>query len=342
MNRSFLSIAAVAMSLTASFRFFAMIMLAGVMFALPGCGDDDPATLESIAVTTPPAKTAYTTDETFDPAGMVVTATYSDQTTEAVAVAVDMFTYDFSTPDANKTVTVTYNGKTATLTVSVVKSLTLIEEEKYEEFVTPELEDALVNKLGITIHRGPNPPDITGYYRTARKCTQSTIPNDTYLGKAFADYKLNFYGKEDLEISMEGFQVNIGTNEASSYDLGEGCFISGTGNRFTVFFNRTSQHDDGGPNSVTLVVFSGELVKNSQGKITGIKDYQQVVVMRDNGGRTDLLNNGEGRLYTNSLASVITQAQFETSRGSMSVKNAGSGTGVSPGSVSDSHSTVSQ
>jgi hypothetical protein len=57
---------------------------------------------------------------------------------------------------------------------------------------------------------------------------------------------------------------------------------------------------------------------------------------------TDSLNNGEGRLYSNSLASVITQAQFETSRGSMSVKNAGSGTGVSPGSVSDSHSTVSQ
>ncbi|MBE6997414.1 MAG: hypothetical protein E7427_04495 [Ruminococcaceae bacterium] len=41
-------------------------------------------TLVSIAVTTPPAKTQYTAGQSFDPAGMVVTATYSDQSTAAV------------------------------------------------------------------------------------------------------------------------------------------------------------------------------------------------------------------------------------------------------------------
>ena len=34
--------------------------------------------LASIAITTPPAKTTYTAGETFDPAGMVVEATYSN------------------------------------------------------------------------------------------------------------------------------------------------------------------------------------------------------------------------------------------------------------------------
>ena len=43
-----------------------------------------PKTLDSIAVTTAPTKTTYTAGENFDPAGMVVTATYSDGSTAAV------------------------------------------------------------------------------------------------------------------------------------------------------------------------------------------------------------------------------------------------------------------
>ena len=41
-------------------------------------------TLDSIAVTTAPTKTTYTAGENFNPAGMVVTATYSDTSTAAV------------------------------------------------------------------------------------------------------------------------------------------------------------------------------------------------------------------------------------------------------------------
>ena len=43
-----------------------------------------PATLTGIAVTTAPTKTTYTAGENFDPAGMVVTATYNDSSTAAV------------------------------------------------------------------------------------------------------------------------------------------------------------------------------------------------------------------------------------------------------------------
>lgn len=42
-------------------------------------------TLASIAVTTAPTETTYYTDQLFDPAGMVVTATYSDGTTAVVS-----------------------------------------------------------------------------------------------------------------------------------------------------------------------------------------------------------------------------------------------------------------
>ena len=73
--------------------------------------------LQSIAITTAPTKTAYTAFETFDPAGMVVTATYlSGKTAEvngytcAPAGALEV---------SNNSVTVTYNGKTANQTITV-------------------------------------------------------------------------------------------------------------------------------------------------------------------------------------------------------------------------------
>jgi len=78
-------------------------------------------TLVSIAVTTQPTKTVYNIDEALETAGLVVTATYSDGTTAAVT---GFTTSGFSSATAGqKTVTVTYEGKTATFTVTVTASV---------------------------------------------------------------------------------------------------------------------------------------------------------------------------------------------------------------------------
>jgi predicted CoA-binding protein len=77
-------------------------------------------TLASIAITTPPSKTAYTVGEVLDLAGMVVTATYSDGSTAAVT---DWTTSGFnsSAAAASQTVTVSYTegGVTKTATFSI-------------------------------------------------------------------------------------------------------------------------------------------------------------------------------------------------------------------------------
>ena len=73
-------------------------------------------TLVSIAVTVQPTKKIYEVNDTFDPSGMTVTATYSDKSTAPITVTVAMLTYDFSTAGANKTVIITYEGKEATVT----------------------------------------------------------------------------------------------------------------------------------------------------------------------------------------------------------------------------------
>lgn len=90
-----------------------------------GSGDAVAAkTLSSIAITTPPTKTSYNKGDAFEPAGMVVTATYSDETTADVTASV---TTDFDSVVASagngKAVTVTYYEgyviKTATFSIDV-------------------------------------------------------------------------------------------------------------------------------------------------------------------------------------------------------------------------------
>ena len=76
-------------------------------------------TLTSIVVTTQPTKTSYVPGESFDRTGMVVKANYSDGTSEEIN------TYTVSEIDKDKigeqTLTVSYLGKTDTITIYVVE-----------------------------------------------------------------------------------------------------------------------------------------------------------------------------------------------------------------------------
>lgn len=78
-----------------------------------------PATLVSIAITTPSTKTVYTVGEALDITGMVVTGTYSDDSTKVESVTADNVTGFSSDTAGEKTCTVTVSGKTATFTVIV-------------------------------------------------------------------------------------------------------------------------------------------------------------------------------------------------------------------------------
>ena len=81
--------------------------------------------LASIAITTPPAKTTYTAGETFDPAGMVVEATYSNGA-KAVATGYS-YTPSTALTDGTTDVTIQYTEggvtKTAEQAITVVHRL---------------------------------------------------------------------------------------------------------------------------------------------------------------------------------------------------------------------------
>ncbi len=78
-------------------------------------------TLESIAVTAAPTKTTYKIGEELDLTGLVVTATYSDDSTAPVEVTPAMVTGFDNAKAGKQTLTVTYEEKTATFEVTVYK-----------------------------------------------------------------------------------------------------------------------------------------------------------------------------------------------------------------------------
>ena len=86
---------------------------------------EDKPTLSSIAIKTPPTKVTYTANENFNPAGLVITKTYTDASTADVPYAGNEsdFTFSPSTSTAlnatHTAVTVTYGGKTANQTITV-------------------------------------------------------------------------------------------------------------------------------------------------------------------------------------------------------------------------------
>lgn len=101
-----------------------MILLAGLAMgtSLVSCKPAQPPVLTGIEVTAP-TKTEYTINDTIDLTGMVVTAVYSDESKEVVESGYTVSDVDFSTV-GDKTVTVTYEEKTASFTISVVRRLT--------------------------------------------------------------------------------------------------------------------------------------------------------------------------------------------------------------------------
>ena len=104
-----------AKKMTKIIRFCILASVTIAMFSFNSCKKDkeDP-TVTSIDVTTQPTKKEYLVGESFDPAGMVVTATYSDNSTASVNITENMLEYDFSTAGVNKSVTITYESNTVT------------------------------------------------------------------------------------------------------------------------------------------------------------------------------------------------------------------------------------
>ena len=94
-------------------KFVVFVLMALTTFLLVSCGD---VVLENITIDTLPTKVTYLAGESFDATGMVVKANYSDNKSEVITD----YTVDKTTLKVGDTVvTITYEGKTAMVTITV-------------------------------------------------------------------------------------------------------------------------------------------------------------------------------------------------------------------------------
>ena len=159
----------------------------GIEFKLCS-GHDDESVLTSLKVKTLPDKTEYYVGDTLNTTGLTLTATYSNGTTKTISSG---FTCSPSTLTAtgNKTITVSYGGKTCTFNVTVQNNvLETIEvrtlPDKTDYFVGDTL-DATGLTLTATYSNGTTKTISSGFTcsPTAFSATGTQTVTVTYGGK---------------------------------------------------------------------------------------------------------------------------------------------------------------
>lgn len=118
----------------------------------------------------------------------------------------------------------------------------------------------------IPIYEGDNPPMVEGAYLLSPKTLLYDSGNSYSPGRTFADNYLFFTDQDEEEdtINFVGFEIDK-YGEVISERYGEGAFISGDGNNFSIFFDTfgESHYNDGDTYSQTALIISG--TKTSSG-----------------------------------------------------------------------------
>ena len=138
--------------------------------------------LSSITITTAPSKTTYNEGETFSSAGMVVTATYSDSSTDNVTASCTFSPSGaLTTSDDEITVSYTYKGVTKTATQSItVNEVT-------------EVTFTAGTDLGSTT--GNNSPDSMtkgSFTVSGTDAAFAAVSSETYTYRIYASSELTF------------------------------------------------------------------------------------------------------------------------------------------------------
>ena len=227
-------------------KLLTVLLAAGLVFSAAGCETTnitpnqnqggDQKTLQGIAVTANPTKAAYEVGEQFASAGLVVTATYSDQSSEAVTgYTLDpQEGYTFVEADiGQKQFTVTYQQKTASFSVAVTAA-TPVEEVVVEFDFTQiysnvtgndNVEFSTTSKNGVTI--------------SASKSDGTSTPSYYANGASLRLYTGNKLFVEGQNVTkIEVTQADNAGKKLATVSTNSGQFVNNvwTGNSASVAF----------------------------------------------------------------------------------------------------------
>ena len=196
-------------------------------------------TLTNIAIKTQPTKTEYYNTEKLDLTNGVLTATYSDNTTEDInmkdALTSGDLTLSATTANANKKVTLNYQGKTADWgyylldSISVKKALTKMNYEHGDtiDFAGGELNATYINASGATKTETLNIKDNITSKQLTTSATKANVdkPTITYT----YHYKT---ATMNLSITDPVTSISI-TKQPTTLTYNDGDTINLTGGQIT-------------------------------------------------------------------------------------------------------------
>lgn len=164
--------------------------------------------------------------------------------------------------------------------------------EDVDEFIPDSILNIITDELDIPINEGLNPPSIEGAFLVSPNVMLSTnIPNDGFdIGHTFDDAIITFSNQNLQDLTVQVSEVQGG----GSGD-GEGSYIVGEGNKFSVFTELNVYSENSG-NRTLARVYSGEISQN------GIIDFHCAILMLDDNGdpNNNLIEIGEGRGFMDS------------------------------------------
>lgn len=141
---------------------------------------------------------------------------------------------------------------------------------RIQSVVPQNIIDNLLSK-GMTINEGTRPPKLDMAIRVNPYHLKSPYgPNDSWReGHIIGDYFYYFYDQNNKnEIKYDYYN-----SSESDKGVGEGAFIAGDGNKFTIF-----SEDNGTASNVqykNITIISGEVTPN------GIKNFQYAFVIKE-------------------------------------------------------------
>ncbi|OHB17729.1 MAG: hypothetical protein A2749_01675 [Parcubacteria group bacterium RIFCSPHIGHO2_01_FULL_45_26] len=228
------------------------------------------ATLSSIAITTPADKLTYTVGETLDLAGLVVTGTYSDSSTQVESITVDDVSgFDSSAPATDQVLTITVGGQTTTYTIDVVASISSAKAITTFNFTTPAATgviDETAHTVEVTVPFGTS---VTALVPTIVVSTGASVSPNTGVAQNFTTPATYTVTAENASTQDYAVTVIVAPNTATnilSFDSTSPVsvgVISGTDITLTVPFG-TSLVDL----PITISLSSGASVLPAAGNTT--------------------------------------------------------------------------
>lgn len=154
-------------------------------------------TVSELLITSMPARLNYHTDEELDLGGLVLEAVYEDGSRTEVTAGYEVSDVDMSTP-GEKTVTISYGGRTVSFTVAVT--------EETEEPEQPEVESLTVKAPDQTEYKIGDPLNLDGMTVTAHYSDGSQTVVTDYQVTGFSS---DTAGEKTITVSYTENSVTV-------------------------------------------------------------------------------------------------------------------------------------